>query len=90
MRRPNARERLREESTETHFGRMCQKLGIPITTANSPQAKGACGKGALARIRTVGEEAAVGGDCQLQGANPYLEEHYIAEHNRRYARLADA
>jgi hypothetical protein len=40
VRVPNAEERRCGESALTQFGRMCQKLGIRIIAASSPQAKG--------------------------------------------------
>ena len=39
-RAPTAREQLRGEEPVTQFGRMCEKLGIKIIAAGSPQAKG--------------------------------------------------
>jgi hypothetical protein len=40
VREPNAGERQRGEAPVTQFGRMCQRLGIQIIAAGSPQAKG--------------------------------------------------
>ena len=39
-REPTIEEQLKGEEPLTHFGRSCQKLGIQIICANSPQAKG--------------------------------------------------
>jgi hypothetical protein len=39
-RAPTQREQLRGEEPVTQFGRMCEKLGIAIIAAGSPQAKG--------------------------------------------------
>ncbi len=39
-RAPTEREQLRGEEPVTQFGRMCEKLGITIIAAGSPQAKG--------------------------------------------------
>jgi transposase len=39
-RAPTQREQLRGEEPVTQFGRMCEKLGIEIIAAGSPQAKG--------------------------------------------------
>jgi hypothetical protein len=83
-----ARERRRGEEPITQFGRMCQKLGIELIAASSPQAKGRVEriqgthqdrlvkKLRRRKIRTHGE------------ANAYLEGEYLAEHNRRFARAA--
>src|SRR5208282_1052066 len=40
VREANAEERQRGEEPVTQFGRMCQRLGIRIVAASSPQAKG--------------------------------------------------
>ena len=74
----------------TQFGRMCQKLGIRIIAASSPQAKGR-----VERIHGTHQDRLVkklrlAGIAAYDDANRYLVEHYIAEHNRRYARPAAA
>ena len=45
VREPTEKERLRGEAGLTHFGRMCQRLGVEIIAANSPQAKGRMERG---------------------------------------------
>jgi hypothetical protein len=49
-------ERLRGEAPLTQFGRMCQRLGIEIIAASSPQAKGAGGKKPRDSSGSLGEE----------------------------------
>ena|SRR5215471_10794663 len=81
-------EQLRGEVPVTQFGRMCQKLGIGILAASSPQAKGRVERihgvhqdrliKKLRRKRIAGYEA----------ANEYLEKQYLPDHNRRFARAA--
>ena len=39
VREPSAQEQMRGEEPVTQFGRMCQRLGIEIIAASSPQAK---------------------------------------------------
>jgi hypothetical protein len=70
----------------TQFGRMCQRLGIRIIAANSPQAKGRVERNhgthqdrlikkmRLKKIQTHAE------------ANGFLEKEYLPEHNRRFRR----
>ena len=70
----------------TQFGQMCQRLGIRIIAANSPQAKGRVERNhgthqdrlvkkmRLKKIQTHGE------------ANRFLEKEYLPEHNRRFMR----
>jgi hypothetical protein len=81
-------EQLRGEVPVTQFGRMCQKLGIRIIAASSPQAKGRVERNhgthqdrlikKLRRKKIDHDEA----------ANQYLEQEYLPEHNRRFARPA--
>src|SRR5580700_492832 len=89
-RRANAKERLRGEEPITQFGRMCAKLGIEIIAANSPQAKGR-----VERIHGTHQDRLVkklrlAGIANYDQANAYLDQHYLAEHNRRYAHAAAA
>ena len=90
VRPPNAQERQRGEPAVTQFGRMCGKLGIRIIAASSPQAKGRVERGhGTHQDRLVKKLRLVEID-NYGAANRDLEEHYIAEHNRRYARAAAA
>jgi hypothetical protein len=90
VRPPNAQERQRGEPAVTQFGRMCGKLGIRIIAASSPQAKGR-----VERVHGTHQDRLVKKLRLVEidnygAANRYLEEHYIAEHNRRYAQAAAA
>ncbi|HXW56384.1 MAG TPA: ISNCY family transposase [Candidatus Cybelea sp.] len=82
----NAKERLRGEEPVTQFGRMCEKLGIEIIAANSPQAKGR-----VERIHGTHQDRLVKKlrrkeITSHQQANAFLENEYLPEHNRRFAR----
>lgn len=72
----------------TQFGRMCERLGIRIIAANSPQAKGRVERNhgthqdrlvKKLRRKNIGSYAA---------ANEYLEKEYLPEHNQRFAHAA--
>jgi len=81
-------EQLRGEVPVTQFGRMCQKLGIRIIAASSPQAKGR-----VERIHGVHQDRLIKklrrkGIDRYEAANQYLEQAYLPEHNRRFARPA--
>ena len=81
-------EQLRGEVAITQFGRMCQKLGIGIIAASSPQAKGR-----VERIHGVHQDRLIKklrrkGIDSYEAANEYLEKEYLPEHNRRFARPA--
>ncbi len=81
-------ERLRGEEPITQFGRMCQKLGIELIAASSPQAKGR-----VERVHGTHQDRLVK-KLRRQAiathgeANAYLEAEYLAEHNRRFGRTA--
>ena len=81
-------EQLRGEVAVTQFGRMCQKLGIRIIAASSPQAKGR-----VERIHGVHQDRLIKKlrrkkIASYAAANEYLEKEYLPEHNRRFARPA--
>ena len=82
------KERLRGEEPVTQFGRMCAKLEIEVIAANSPQAKGR-----VERIHGTHQDRLVKKlrrkeiTCHQQ-ANVYLQNEYLPEHNRRFARAA--
>jgi helix-turn-helix protein len=83
-----SQERLRGEEPITQFGGMCEKLGIELITANSPQAKGR-----VERIHGTHQDRLVKklGRKKIAThaqANAYLEAEYLPEHNRRFARRA--
>src|SRR6202163_4023618 len=81
-------EQLRGEVPATQFGRMCQRLGIRIIAASSPQAKGR-----VERIHGVHQDRLIKKLRRkkidsYEAANQYLEKEYLPEHNRRFARPA--
>src|SRR5579863_5420870 len=82
------KERLRGEEPTTQFGRMCEKLGIRLIAANSPQAKGR-----VERVHGTHQDRLVKklrrkGIASHEAANAYLEAEYLPEHNRRFAQPA--
>ena len=72
----------------TQFGRMCGKLGIRIIAASSPQAKGRVERVHGTHQDRLVKKLRLAGVAGYDAANRYLAEHYIAAHNRRYARPA--
>jgi transposase len=90
VRAPNAQERLRGEPAVTQFGGMCAKLGIRIIAASSPQAKGRVERAHGTHQDRLVKKLRLAGIARYDQANAYLDKHYIAEHNRRYARSAAA
>jgi transposase len=90
LRPPNAEERERGEPAVTQFGRMCAKLGIRIIAASSPQAKGRVERAHGTHQDRLVKKLRLAGIADYDRANAFLEEHYLAEHNRRYAHAAAA
>jgi hypothetical protein len=72
----------------TQFGRMCQKLGIRIIAASSPQAKGRVERMHGTHQDRLIKKLRLGGIASYEEANRFLKEHYLAEHNRRFRRPA--
>jgi len=90
VRPPNAQERMRGEPAVTQFGRMCAKLGIGIIAASSPQAKGRVERAHGTHQDRLVKKLRLVGIASYDQANAYLDEHYLVEHNRRYAHAAVA
>ena len=83
-RAPTQGEQLRGEEPVTQFGRMCEKLGIEIIAAGSPQAKGRVERNhgthqdrliKKMRRKKIGTH---------DRANHYLQQEYLPEHNGRF------
>ena len=90
VRPPNAQERMRGEPAVTQFGRMCAKLGIEIIAASSPQAKGRVERAHGTHQDRLVKKLRLAGIANYEQANAYLDQHYLVEHNRRYAHAAAA
>jgi transposase len=81
-------EQLRGEVPVTQFGRMCQKLGIRIIAANSPQAKGRVERRHGVHQDRLIKKMRRKGIASYEAANQYLEQEYLPDHNRRFSRPA--
>ncbi len=79
-------EQLRGEVPVTQFGRMCQKLGIQIIAASSPQAKGRVERNHGTHQDRLIKKLRRKGIASYEAANQYLEQEYLPQHNRRFAR----
>ena len=88
VRVPSEQERLCGDEALTQFGRMCNKLSIRIIAASSPQAKGRIERAHGTHQDRLVKKLRLLGITNYAEANRYLEEQYLAEHNRRYARPA--
>ena len=84
-REPTEKESLKGLVPLTQFGRMCQKLDIRILTANSPQAKGRVERGNGTHQDRMIKKMGLQKIGDHEAANHYLQEQYLAEHNKRFA-----
>ncbi len=84
--KPDIASEVENNNIFTQFGRMCEKLGIGIIAASSPQAKGrierANGVHQDRLIKKMRRKKIAG----YEAANQYLQKQYLPEHNRRFAR----
>src|SRR6266567_8035589 len=87
-RKATSGEQLRGEVAVTQFGRMCQKLGIRIIAASSPQAKGRVERNHGTHQDRLIKKMRRKQIASYQAANQYLEQEYLPQHNRRFAREA--
>jgi len=79
-------EKLAGEAPLTQFGRMCRRLGIRIIAASSPQAKGRVERAHGTHQDRLVKKLRLAGIASYEEANRYLDEKYLADHNRRFAR----
>ena len=67
---------------------MCAKLGIEIIAASSPQAKGRVERAHGTHQDRLVKKLRLAGIANYEQANGYLDEHNLADHNRRCAHAA--
>jgi hypothetical protein len=86
VRAATAKEDLDGKAPVTQFGRMCEKLGIKIIAANSPQAKGRVERAHGTHQDRLVKKLRLAKIKDYAEANRYVAEHYLAEHNQSFAR----
>jgi len=69
----------------TQVGRAMKELGVQMIPAYSPQARGRSERNFSTWQGRLPQELRLRGIGTLEGANAFLNEHYIAEFNRRFA-----
>ena len=79
---------LRGEAAMTQFGRMCERLGIRIIAANSPQAKGRVERNHGTHQDRLVKKLRRNKVRTYESANAYLTSEYLPDHNRRFAHAA--
>jgi hypothetical protein len=72
---------------KSHFGKACDKLGVQVIAANSPQAKGRVERNhGLDQDRLV-KELRLAGISTIAEANLFLEKIYLPKMNKKFSRL---
>lgn len=84
-REPTTNERARGEAALTQFGRMCEKLGVELIGAASPQAKGRVERGHGTHQDRLVKKLRLEGIADYAAANAYVEAEYLPAHNARFA-----
>ena len=86
VREASSKEQLQGVVPVTQFGQMCQRLGIRIIAANSPQAKGRVERNHGTHQDRLVKKMRLKKIKTHEEANRFLEKEYLPEHNRRFRR----
>jgi transposase len=86
-REPNRDEQLAGIEPRSPFELACDKLGIQVITANSPQAKGRVERNHGVYQDRFVKELRLAGISSIEEANTFLKKTYLPKINRKFARL---
>lgn len=87
-REPTVEELLADQEPMTRFGLACQKLGIAIISANSPQAKGRVERNHGVYQDRLVKELRLGSITTIEGTNELLDRGFVAKLNAKFAKSA--
>ncbi len=73
------------KAVKTQVGRALAQLGIRHIAAYSPEARGRCERAFRTLQDRLPKELALDGVTTLAAANRFIAEHYLPEHNARFA-----
>ena len=73
---------------KSHFGRACEKLGVTVIAANSPQAKGRVERNHGVDQDRLVKELRLAGISTIAEANQFLEKMYLPKMNKKFSRPA--
>ena len=85
VREPTAKEYLHGTPATTQFGRRCERLGIKIIAAGSPEAKGRVERNHGTHPDRLVKKMRRKKIATHEAVNEYLEQEYCDDHNRRFA-----
>jgi len=75
---------------KSHFGRACDRLGIEVIAANSPQAKGRVERNHGVDQDRLVKALRLEGICTIENANRFLLETYLPKMNEKFSRPAQS
>jgi hypothetical protein len=84
----NARLAAENQDTKTQFGRVMALLGVKVSFANSPQAKGRVERLFQTLQDRLVKELRLRGISTVEGANEFIRGEFLPDFNRRFARPA--
>ena len=90
VRHPTSEELLTGRVPRTQLGLMCERLGIQIIIARSPEAKGRIERNHGTSQDRLVKKLRVRRIATNDAANAFLKTEYLADHNRRFAVLAES
>jgi hypothetical protein len=73
---------------KSHFGRACEKLGVQVIKAHSPQAKGRVERNHGVDQDRLVKELRLADISTIAKANKFLEETYLPKMNKKFSRPA--
>jgi hypothetical protein len=73
---------------KSHFGKACDRLGIEVIPANSPQAKGRVERNHGVDQDRLVKALRLEGICAIEDANRFLLETYLPKMNEKFSRPA--
>jgi len=73
---------------KSHFGRACEKLGVQVIAAHSPQAKGRVERNHGVDQDRLVKELRLAGISTIAQANRFLEKTYLPKMNKKFSRPA--
>lgn len=83
---PTLREQLQGVSPKSHFEKACEKLGIEVIVARSPQAKGRVERNHAVYQDRLVKELRLAGISEIASANAFLEGGYLEKLNAKFAK----
>ena len=79
---------IKQLEPKSHFGRACDKLGVQVIAAHSPQAKGRVERNHGVDQDRLIKELRLAGISTIPEANQFLDKYYLPKMNKKFSRPA--